>query len=160
MTSVTMIHMIQLTPLFFWSFFCCFFLWSKTSVRFLSTVVLFLVLTAAAVLRPVAAPVFRLPAGFRFKSVLWPAFVFRFMFVFRFTPVFRFTFVFRLTFVFRFTLSSCVQGAEARPHAATLHPTWDIHRHHRHHAEIRWTDWRPGEQPVVFARIGASGATI
>lgn len=57
------------------------------------------------------------------------------------------------------TLSSCVQGAKAQSQGATIHTTRDIHRHHRHHTEIRLAHRRPGKQPVVFACIGAPGAT-
>ena len=85
-TSATISHMIQLILLFFRPSFCCFFPWFKTSVRFLSTVVLYTVLPAGAVFFTVAAAfsVFRFPFGFRFTTAFRPAFVFRPIFVLRF----------------------------------------------------------------------------
>ena len=99
-TSATISHMIQLRLFLFRPSFCCFFPWFETSVRFLSAVVLFMVLPAGTVFLIVAAafPVFRFPFGFRFAPAFRPVFIFR--------PVFRFwpAFVFRPIFVLRFTL--------------------------------------------------------
>ena len=48
-TSATISHMIQLILFLFRPSFCCFFPWFETSVRFLSAVVLFMVLPAGTI---------------------------------------------------------------------------------------------------------------